>query len=116
MVLTIPERLQKIPAAVRKVTAAEAKAECEQNGGVVIDVRESAEREENPVSGSVHIPRGVLEMKACEQFRDPQTPIYIHCASGVRAQLAAEQLHNMGYDRVSAITCDLTKVKDVLHD
>ncbi len=114
MLLSVKQRLERIPYPIRTVTAEEASAEVKQNGGTVLDVREAAEREQSPVAGSMHIPRGVLEMQAVEKFKDATVPLYIHCASGARAQLAAEQLIAMGYENVTAITCELKKVQEAL--
>lgn len=114
MLLTVQQRLQMIGDTIRKVTAQQAAEERKAVDGVVIDVREPAECEADPVADSVAIPRGLLEMKALEMFPDPATPIYIHCASGARAQLAAEQLTKMGYNNVTAITCKLPDVKTAL--
>lgn len=111
MLLTVQQRLQQLNPKVRKLSAEDACKECKQNSAVVLDVREPSEREASSVDASVLIPRGVLEMKALEKFPDASTPIYIHCASGARAQLAAEQLVNMGYENVTAITCKLADVK-----
>lgn len=116
MLLTIKQRLERIPYPIRTVTAEEAKAECAQNGGTVLDVREATERDNSPVDGSLHIPRGVLEMQALEKFKDADTPLYLHCASGARAQLAAEQLIALGYQHVSAISCELPAVQRALGD
>ena len=73
-------------------------------------LRESAEVANQPVPSALHIPRGVLEMKALEQFKDASAPLYIHCASGVRAKLAAEQLIKMGYENVSVVTCPVPTI------
>ncbi|NMH61218.1 rhodanese-like domain-containing protein [Alteromonas ponticola] len=113
MILNIQQRLQSISPLVRKVTAVEAAKECTKNHGTVIDVREPSECEASPTKGSINIPRGVLEMKIIDQFKDPGHPFYLHCASGVRAQLAAEQLLNMGYTSVSAITCNIKSIAEV---
>lgn len=114
MLLTIKQRLERIPYPIRTVSAEEAKTECAQNGGTVLDVREAAEREKSPVEGSLHIPRGVLEMQALERFKDADTPLYLHCASGARAKLAAEQLIALGYQNVTAISCELAAVQSAL--
>ncbi len=49
-------------------------------------------------------------MKMLEQVKEAATPIYLHCASGMRAKLAAEQLINIGYENVSVITCSITDI------
>ncbi|MCU7555847.1 rhodanese-like domain-containing protein [Alteromonas sp. ASW11-19] len=114
MLKTIQERLAAIEPPVRQISAQEAATEMQQNNGLVIDVRESAEREQHPVDASTGIPRGVLEMKITDHCKDPARPIYLHCASGVRAQLAAEQLRALGYQNVTAITCKPDAIKQAL--
>lgn len=111
MLKTIPELVAEASDGLRCISAEEAFRECASNGGHVIDVREPGEVDLHPVPGSLHIPRGVLEMKMLELSQDPQTPIYIHCASGVRARLAAVQLRNMGFTQVAAIGCNIEQVK-----
>lgn len=107
---TIPELVAEIRSTLRCLSAQEAKEEITKNQGVLIDVREPAEVAEKPVLGSTNIPRGVLEMKMLEQHSEPNMPIYIHCATGARATLAAEQLKRLGYQQVTIITCDLDSI------
>ncbi len=114
MLITIQERLAAITPPVRQVSAQEAAAEMQQNEGLVIDVREGSEQQQHPVDASIPIPRGVLEMKISDHCKDPARAIYLHCASGVRAQLAAEQLRALGYENVTAITCKLDAIKHAL--
>lgn len=72
---------------------------------LVIDVREPGEVAEKRPRGTVNIPRGVLEMKITDYTTDPEHPIYLHCATGGRAALAAAALENMGFTNVSIIDC-----------
>ena len=95
--------------AVREVDVAAAKAMI-ADGALVIDVREPAENSEAAAKQSVHVPRGVLEMQLPGLLPDADHPIYLHCASGGRAALAAEQLQRLGYRKVTAISCPLDKV------
>ncbi len=115
MLKSIQERLAQLPESLRTVTATEAKQELEANKGALIDVREPSELADSPVSSSFTIPRGVLEMKALDQFKDPDKPLYLHCASGVRARLAAEQMIKMGYTNVSAIVSDIKDIQDTFN-
>jgi len=112
MLIDIKTRLNNIDVDIRTVTAEQATTELKQNNGTLIDVREAAEVASQPVAASLHIPRGVLEMKALEMFKDATTPLYIHCASGVRAKLAAEQLSKMGYSNISVVTCAVSAIND----
>lgn len=112
MLLSIPELIQKISPDVRRISAEAAFAECAGcNGGVVIDVRQPEEVQQSPVAGSINIPRGVLEMQMSVRYPDVQTPIYIHCATGARATLSAEQLQRIGYENVTVIGCAIDAIQ-----
>ena len=74
-----------------------------------VDVRESQERLQGYIPGSVHAPRGFLEFVA-----DPEGPMHnpalssgkkliVYCASGGRSSLAAKTLHDMGYEDVASL-------------
>ena len=110
MLQSIPQLVQEIRSSLRCITAEQAMKEIANGNGVLIDVRESAEVEAQPAPLSTPIPRGVLEMKVSKQFPDANHPIYLHCASGARATLSAEQLRRIGYKRVSVITCGIADV------
>jgi len=75
----------------------------ETEGALVIDVREPGEAAEGSVAGSVNVPRGVLEMKIGKVAPDGDTPLFVHCAKGGRASLAACALQDMGYAKVHLI-------------
>ncbi len=81
---------------------------------VVVDVRELQEATQRPVAGSINIPRGVLEMKITEHTQTPSTPICVHCASGARATLAAEQLMRLGFTNVRAINSGIDDILSVV--
>jgi len=82
--------------------------------GIVIDVREPSEAEQACISGSINIPRGLLEMKIQSHCPEPSQLILIHCAAGGRASLAAARLHEMGYNNVYAVTAKFSDIKDSL--
>jgi rhodanese-related sulfurtransferase len=48
------------------------------------------------------IPRGTLE-GAVEARIPRDRPVVIYCASGNRSALAADTLHQMGYEKVSSL-------------
>ena len=110
MLIDLKTRIENINFDIRCVTAVQAVNELKQNNGVLIDVRENSEATNHPVPAALNIPRGILEMKALERFQDASTPLHVHCASGVRAKLAAEQLMNMGYEKVSVVTCSVPTI------
>lgn len=107
MLKTIPEIVEKLKHTTRLLTADEAAVEIEANNGLLIDVREPAECKAIVARGAINIPRGVLEMKTLELEKNAMRPIYLHCASGVRAIFAAEQLTRVGYENISVITCPM---------
>lgn len=110
MLMTPPELLEQVKASVRRITAEKAYAECRDCEAVIIDVREPGEVMGQPVEGSINIPRGVLEMKIGELAPSADQPIYLHCATSMRAILAAEQLQRLGYRQVTVISCPLADI------
>jgi phage shock protein E len=113
MLMTVPELLAQARASLQLLDAASALLDCERKGGVLIDVREPGEVQGKASMGAVNFPRGVVEMMVLEKFKDPTQPIYVHCASGGRAVLAAEQLQRLGYSDVTAITCGIDVICEV---
>jgi phage shock protein E len=77
---------------------------------LIIDVREPGEVDQKKARSTVHIPRGVLEMKIAEHTTDPDRPIFVHCASGGRATLAAASLQDMGFENVHVLNFDCDQV------
>jgi rhodanese-related sulfurtransferase len=90
-------------AAVKHVSAAEAKDLAGREDVVIVDIRDIREvQREGRIPGSFHAPRGMLEF-----WVDPESPYFkpvfgadktfvIHCASGWRSLLATQVLQQMG--------------------
>jgi rhodanese-related sulfurtransferase len=112
MLKTVPDLVAEARTHLRCVDAATAMEEIRANGGTIVDVRELVEVNNLTAPRSVHIPRGILEMKVGEAIPDEDHPIYLHCATGGRATLAAAQLVKMGYTKVSVVTCPIGTVKE----
>lgn len=110
MLKTIPEVIAEAMKSLNTITAADAAKKCKHNNGIIIDVREPAEFAEKAASNTINIPRGLLEMKMLQMYPDENLAIFIHCATGARATLAAEQLNRVGYKNVWVITCMLEDV------
>lgn len=113
MLKTVPEIVAEARVGLRCVDAATAHNEMKNNGGTIIDVRELVEVHNLTAPRSLHIPRGILEMKIAEVVPEENHPLYVHCASGGRATLAAQQLVKMGYTQVSVVTCPINVVKEL---
>ncbi len=113
MLKTVPELVAEARTELRCVDAATAMEEIRDNNGTIVDVRELIEVNNLAAPRSVHIPRGILEMKIGEAIPDENHPIYLHCATGGRATLAAQQLVRMGYKDVSVVTCPANTVREV---
>jgi rhodanese-related sulfurtransferase len=104
------EVVLEVTGKVRTVEAEAARLEILNSGGMLLDVREPAEVAVRAAQGSVNIPRGLLEWKLPELQPDPTAPVYLHCAAGGRAVMAAEQLGRLGYEKVTAISCGVESV------
>lgn len=102
MILSVAEL---VAAAKQQVNCISATLAYQDTQATFIDVREPAEVAQSAVANSINIPRGILEMNISKHCPDAETTIYIHCASGGRAALAAEQLQRIGYQKVYAISC-----------
>ncbi len=105
---TAAQMVSEAKGRVQNLTPEQVSAELQQGDALLIDLRESNEREENGViPGAVHAPRGMLEFYADpsspyhrEGF-DPNRRLILHCASGGRSALAADTLQQMGYTDVA---------------
>jgi rhodanese-related sulfurtransferase len=87
---------------IREVSAVEASNE-QQQGAVLIDVRESEEFAQGHAKGAIHLSKGLLELRIEEAVPDPATPIICYCGGGSRSALAADNLQKMGYTNVASI-------------
>lgn len=93
---------------VQNLTPDQVSSELAQGDAILVDLRESNEREQSGViPGAVHAPRGMLEFYADstspyhrEEFA-PDRRIIFHCASGGRSALAADTVQQMGYTNVA---------------
>lgn len=87
---------------VKEVTPEEAKQR-QQQGSMLIDVREADEFAKEHAMGAVHVSKGALEMKIEQQAPDAATAIVLYCGGGNRSALAAENLQRMGYTNVASM-------------
>ena len=71
-------------------------------GAVLLDVRTPGERKYGYLPGSVNLPLNQLK-SAGSVIPDFDTPVFIYCANGARAQRAAKRLMRAGYKNVLSI-------------
>ena len=84
----------------------------QQEGSLLIDVREAEEWAKERAEGAIHLSKGILEMKIEEKVPDPATPIILYCGGGNRSALAAENLQRMGYTNVASLAGGFKAWKD----
>jgi molybdopterin/thiamine biosynthesis adenylyltransferase/rhodanese-related sulfurtransferase len=74
----------------------------------LIDVREPDENAQGMIPGTVHIPRGYLELRIERAVPDRAAPVVVYCASGTRSVLAARSLAELGYTNVRSLAGGFT--------
>jgi rhodanese-related sulfurtransferase len=84
------------------------------NGAALIDVREETEFKAGHVPGTTNVSRGRLEFRIWKPLGYPgkvdmNRKIYVQCATGGRATLAAKQLRDVGFTNVTAVVMDITE-------
>lgn len=73
----------------KEITPAEA-ATLVKNGALLVDVRETAERESGVIPGAAHAPLSVLELTALGAH--PRQAVIFHCRGGGRTTMNAAAL------------------------
>ena len=107
MASSVKEMLAAANQEVPRVDPAKAKTMMEDDGALMVDVRDGPELAQNgKVPGAVHVSRGMLEFRADPDspFHDPEfrkdRPVILYCASGGRSALAGKVLKDFGYTQV----------------
>jgi len=82
------------------------------NGAVLLDVRDENEFKTGHVPGAINVSRGRLEFRIWKPLGYPDKvdmnrKIYVQCATGGRATLAARQLKDIGFTNVTAVVMEL---------
>ena len=104
-------RLIDLRATIEQVTPAEAH-KLQQQGAVLVDVREQDEIAQGTPSDAVRLGRGFLELKI-EEFVDSfDRTVLTMCAGGTRSLFAAEDLQRMGYTDVRSMTGGFNRWKN----
>ena len=82
------------------------------NGAVLLDVREETEVKAGHVPGTINVSRERLEFRVWRLLGYPDKvdmnrKLYVQCATGGRATLAAKQLKDIGFTNVTAVVMNL---------
>ena len=72
------------------------------DGAVLLDVRTSEEYRDGHIDGSVNIPLDRISSVE-NTIKDKNTPLYVHCYSGIRSGQAVSYLKKIGYENVRNI-------------
>ncbi|MFP5328361.1 MAG: molybdopterin-synthase adenylyltransferase MoeB, partial [Acidimicrobiia bacterium] len=89
-----------------------AAAETRLGEALFLDVREPDEYQQGTIPGSVHIPRGNLEVQVEGRITDREGPIVVYCAGGARSAFAAKTLSELGYKDVVSMAGGFNRWKD----
>ena len=100
--MTARDALADAQSRVNEIDVAEAQQR-QQQGALLLDVREECERLAGFPTGSLGTPRSGLELSIRDQVNDPQAELLLMCAAGQRSLLAARDLIAMGYRNVSSV-------------
>ena len=104
-------RLETLRAEIPEVTPADAHT-LQQQGAVLIDVREQDETTQGVAEGATALGRGFLELRIEGVAPDPAQPVLVMCGSGVRSLFAAAGLRELGYRDVRSVAGGFNAWKD----
>jgi molybdopterin/thiamine biosynthesis adenylyltransferase/rhodanese-related sulfurtransferase len=109
--------LQDVRHAVSQVSLEELERRLrEREGYTIVDVREKDEWRGGFVPGSIHVPRGFLEMQAEQKLPDKKARIVVYCAGGIRSAFAAKTLADPGFVRWKDLGFPVEKPADLTKD
>ncbi|HET7606685.1 MAG TPA: rhodanese-like domain-containing protein [Sphingomicrobium sp.] len=104
---SVKQMLDSANEAVPKVSVDEARRLVDEEGALLVDVRDAPELEQSgKLEGALNVSRGMVEFRADPDlpYHNPEfrkdRPVILYCASGGRSALSGKALKDMGYDRV----------------
>lgn len=75
-------------------------------GALIVDVRTASEVAGGKFDGSINIPSEEMEKRFAEVPKDK--PVYVHCATGARAEMAYDILKGKGYTNVKLLKANIS--------
>jgi rhodanese-related sulfurtransferase len=112
MARTLKKMIATARSEAHEISPAEATAD-DAAHDLIIDVREAGEFQKGHLPHSTNIPRGMIELRADSAspvansalVANPSARILLYCTKSpsARSLLAAQTLHDMGYDNVEVL-------------
>ncbi|MBS0002798.1 MAG: rhodanese-like domain-containing protein [Thioalkalivibrio sp.] len=99
--LILYTEFQRLTRKYRALPPAEAVRVMNQDGSLVLDVREDNEFSGGRIPGARHIPLGVLKKRIQDIDRFKESPVLVYCRTGARSAVAASQLVAAGFADVT---------------
>jgi phage shock protein E len=81
-----------------RISAKAARAHLQQ-GALIVDVRSNAEFQAGHLPHALHIPLDEIDTLTARRVKDKEKVLLLHCASGIRSQVAKKRLAALGYTR-----------------
>jgi rhodanese-related sulfurtransferase len=107
MPASVKQMLESANQAVPKVSVDEARRLIDEEGALLVDVRDANElAQSGKLEGALNVSRGMVEFRADPElpYHNPEfrkeRPVILYCASGGRAALSGKALKDMGYGEV----------------
>lgn len=94
--------INEAKARIGEISAQDSIALHQAGTAMFVDVRDLQEVNLGKIPGALHISRGTLETKV-EAAVPRDADVVLYCASGNRSALAADTMHQMGYQKVRSM-------------
>jgi molybdopterin/thiamine biosynthesis adenylyltransferase/rhodanese-related sulfurtransferase len=104
-------RLQELKQTIPEVTPAQALS-LQDQGAVLIDVREQDEISQGSPLNANRLGRGFLELRIETAVPDTEQTLLVMCGGGIRSLFAAEDLRRLGYRDVRSVAGGFSRWKN----
>src|SRR6187549_1511626 len=100
MSMSSRDLLARIRKEIKETSVQDVQSRIQNNGVVLLDVREKEEWDEGHLPNATFLPRGFLEVRVEKAVPERTDPIIVYCAGGTRSAFAAKTLQDLGYKDV----------------
>ncbi len=101
VVLIIKMELERVTSGVAQINPFEAIRQLNDQGAVMVDVREAKEFNDGHLKDAVHIPLSDFKARMDELNKYKDKTVIAYCRSGSRSYSACRKLKKAGFDSVS---------------